>query len=233
MIRRVALVTGASRGIGLEICKQLAARGVHVVLTARNADKGQQACRQLAGQGLPVTFLALDVTDERARVQVMERVATDLGRMDVLINNAAVAPELTTPGLAVGLDLVRDTMESNVLGPLRLIQLAVPLMQRHGYGRIVNVSSGQGSFARMRAGKLGYRMSKTALNAMTRLIACELAESNILVNVMTPGWVRTHMGGIHAERSVEEGADTAVWLATLPDDGPRGRFFQDRQEIPW
>jgi NAD(P)-dependent dehydrogenase (short-subunit alcohol dehydrogenase family) len=233
MMRRVALVTGASRGIGLEICKQLAARGIHVVLTARNADKGQQACRQLAGQDLPVTFLALDVTDERARVQVMERVVADLGRVDILINNAAVAPELTTPGLAVGLDLVRDTMESNVLGPLRLIQLAVPLMQRHGYGRIVNVSSGQGSFARMRAGKLGYRMSKTALNAMTRLIACELAESNILVNVMTPGWVRTHMGGIHAERSVEEGADTAVWLATLPDDGPRGRFFQDRQEIPW
>ncbi|MGH9360274.1 MAG: SDR family NAD(P)-dependent oxidoreductase, partial [Thermoanaerobaculia bacterium] len=124
-------------------------------------------------------------------------------------------------------------LQTNLFGALRLCQAAIPLMRKNGYGRIVNVSSGRGSFAKLAAGGPSYRLSKTALNALTVILANELKETNILVNAMTPGWVRTRLGGMNAVRSTAEGADTAVWLATLPDDGPRGRFFKDRQELPW
>jgi NAD(P)-dependent dehydrogenase (short-subunit alcohol dehydrogenase family) len=127
----------------------------------------------------------------------------------------------------------RDTLETNLIGPLLLAQVLVPLMKRNGYGRIVNVSSGQGQLSDMGVGTPAYRVSKTALNALTRTLAAELKGSGILVNSMCPGWVRTDMGGAGAPRTVEQGADTAVWLATLPDDGPSGGFFRDRRPIPW
>ena len=230
---RIALVTGASRGIGLKVCRQLAARGIRTLLTARSEDKGRAAAGALAAEGLPVAFVRLDVTDEANLQAVAEYVTRQLGRLDILINNAAVALDRKQPGLEIGMDAVRGTIETNVYGPLRLIQLFVPVMRNHGYGRIVNVSSGLGSFSRIAAGKLAYRMSKVALNAMTRVVADELAGTNILVNAVTPGWVRTHMGGIHAERSADEGTEGILWLATLPDDGPRGKFFKDRTEFPW
>jgi NAD(P)-dependent dehydrogenase (short-subunit alcohol dehydrogenase family) len=180
-----------------------------------------------------VSFFPLDMTDEQSLLRVAEYVPRELGRLDILVNNAAVALDLKQPGLEIGMDVVRTTMETNVYGPLRLTQLFVPLMRQQGYGRVVNVSSGLGSFSRITAGKLAYRLSKASLNAMTKVFADELQDTNILVNAVTPGWVRTHLGGIRAERSVEEGADGVVWLATLPDDGPRGKFFKDRHEFPW
>jgi NAD(P)-dependent dehydrogenase (short-subunit alcohol dehydrogenase family) len=231
--RRHALVTGANRGIGLEVCRQLAARGVHTLLTARREDRGREAAAALAAEGLPVAFFPLDVTDEASLQRVAEYAARELGRLDILVNNAAISIEKKQPGLDVAMDVVRATVDTNLYGPLRLTQLLVPLMTRHGYGRIVNVSSGLGSFSLLAAGKLAYRLSKVALNAMTRVLADELRGTNVLVNAVTPGRVRTHLGGIHAQRSTEEGADGIVWLATLPDDGPTGKFFKDRTEFPW
>jgi NAD(P)-dependent dehydrogenase (short-subunit alcohol dehydrogenase family) len=231
--QRIALVTGASRGIGLKVCRQLGALGIRTLLTARSEEKGRAAADALAAEGLPITFLRLDVTDEERLQWVAEHVTRELGRLDILVNNAAIALDRKQPGLQIGMDAVRSTIETNVYGPLRLMQLFVPLMRKHDYGRIVNVSSGLGSLSRMTAGKLAYRMSKASLNAMTRVLADELSDTNILVNAVTPGWVRTHLGGIRAERSADEGAEGIVWLATLPDDGPRGKFFKDRTEFPW
>lgn len=230
---RIALVTGASRGIGLQVCRRLGARGIRTLLTARSEDKGRAAAEALAAEGLPIAFVRLDVTDEESVRRVVEHVTRELGRLDVLVNNAAIALDRKQPGLEIGMDAVRSTIDTNVYGPLRLTQAFVPLMRRHGYGRIVNVSSGLASSSRMAAGKLAYRMSKAALNVMTRVLADELAATNILVNAVTPGWARTHLGGIRAERSADEGAEGILWLATLPDDGPRGKFFKDRTEFPW
>jgi len=230
---RIALVTGGNRGIGLEVCRQLGARGVRTLLTARSEEKGRAAADALAAEGLPVSFLPLDVTDEASARRIAEHVAREFGRLDVLVNNAAISLDRKIPGLEIGMDVVRATIDTNVYGPLLLTQLFVPLMVKNGYGRVVNVSSGLGSFSRIAAGKLAYRLSKAALNAMTRVLADELRDTNVLVNAVTPGWVRTHLGGIRAERSTEEGAEGILFLATLPDDGPRGRFFKDRTEFPW
>ncbi|MGZ3459225.1 MAG: SDR family oxidoreductase [Archangium sp.] len=230
----MALVTGANRGIGLETCRQLAKLGIRVVLTARREDKGREAVEKLAADGLTVSFLPLDVTSEKDRQRIAEDVTREFGRLDILINNAGISLDFNVPALEVDFDtVIRPTIETNLYGPLHLTQLFVPLMRQQGYGRIVNVSSGLGSFSKITAGRLAYRLSKVSMNAMTKTFADELKDTNILVNAMTPGWVRTHMGGINAERSVEEGADTITWLATLPDDGPRGRFFKDRQDFPW
>ncbi|OJH40968.1 SDR family oxidoreductase [Cystobacter ferrugineus] len=234
MERRVALVTGANRGIGLEACRQLARLGLRVILTARREEKGKEAVASLTAEGLPVAFHPLDVDSAPDRVRIAEFITREYGRLDVLINNAGISVDGNTPALEVSLDeIVRPTLETNFYGALHLTQLFVPLMRQNHYGRIVNVSSGLGSFSKMTAGRLAYRLSKVAMNAMTRVFADELQDTNILVNAMTPGWVRTHMGGMNADRSVEEGADTITWLATLPDDGPRGRFFKDRQDFPW
>jgi NAD(P)-dependent dehydrogenase (short-subunit alcohol dehydrogenase family) len=159
------------------------------------------------------------------------------GRLDVLVNNAAIL--IDEPGgfkaslFDLKADTLRRTMETNLLGPIRLIQAAAPLMREQAYGRIVNISSSAGQLTDMGSGYPAYRMSKTALNALTRIAAAELGGGNVKVNAMCPGWVRTDMGGTSATRSPEEGADTAVWLATLPDDGPTGGFFRDRKPIAW
>ena len=136
-------------------------------------------------------------------------------------------------GLDADLDVVRETLGLNLFGAWRLCEAFVPLMQRNNYGRIVNVSSGMGALNEMRGGSPAYRVSKTALNALTRILASELWGSGILVNSVCPGWVRTDMGGSGASRSVEEGADTLVWAATLADNGPTGGFFRDRRPITW
>ena len=230
---RVALVTGGNRGIGLEVCRQLAVRGIRTLLTARREDKGRQAARALAEQGLPVSFCPLDVTDEHSVARAVDYAVHELGRIDILINNAGVALDFDVRGLDVEMSVVRTTMAINVYGPLCLTQRVVPVMRAQRYGRVVNVSSGLGSFSRLAAGKLAYRLSKASLNAMTKIFADELADTNILVNAVTPGWVRTHLGGIRAERSVEQGAEGILRLATLPDDGPRGKFFKDQDEFPW
>lgn len=230
---RTALVTGANRGIGLEICRQLARHGSRVLMTARDARKGQQAAERLRTDGLGVHFHQLDVTDAESLRRVVSFGEGEFGGVDILVNNAGVYPDEDVPGLSIDLDTVRRTMEVNAYGPLRLCQLMIPLMRARRYGRIVNVSSGAGAFSEMTGGTLAYRVSKVSLNAITRILADEVRGTGILINAMCPGWVRTEMGGRNAPRSVEEGADTAVFLATLPAGGPTGGFFRDRKPIPW
>lgn len=235
MPQRVAVVTGANRGIGFEICRQLARRGdIRVVLTARDEGKGNAAAEKLRGEGLDVESRRLDVTSERSVKEFAGWLADAHERCDVLVNNAGIlADPRGSRVLDSRVEAWRDTLATNVIGPLLLIQALAPLMQRNGYGRIVNMSSGQGQLADMGTGTPAYRISKTALNALTRTLAAELAGSGILVNSMCPGWVRTDMGGASAPRSMAQGADTAVWLATLTEGGPSGGFFRDRIPIPW
>lgn len=233
--RRVAVVTGANRGIGFEICRQLARRGdIRVILTSRDPAKGREAAGRLAQEGLEVDCHRLDVTEAKSVAALVAFLEARHGRADILVNNAGV---LLDPRGSRFLDsrpeTYRATLETNFFGPLLLCQALLPFMKRRRYGRIVNVSSGMGQLSGMGAGSPAYRVSKAALNALTCLLAAELAGSGILVNSMCPGWVRTDMGGAGAPRSLEQGADTAVWLATLPEDGPSGGFFRDRTPIPW
>lgn len=236
-VTRTALVSGANRGIGFEIVRQLARLGVMAAIGARDADEGQKAAQSLQSEGLDVPVVALDVNSDESAAAAVAEVKRLFGRLDVLVNNAAVL--IDEPGgfkaslFDLKPDTLRRTMETNLLGPIRLTQAAVPLMREQDYGRIVNVSSGAGQLAEMGGGYPAYRMSKTALNALTRITAAELGAGNVKANAMCPGWVRTDMGGPEAARTVEEGADTAVWLATLPDDGPTGGFFRDRKPMAW
>ena len=219
----VALVSGASRGIGAEIARQLASdHGFVVFAGARDPDDVEEA------EG--IIPIELDVTDQGDVEAVQEQIGSDPGHLDALINNAGVYGD---PIGVVDYDLDRahEVFEVNTFGPWRLCQAFVPLLQRSSQPRIVNVSSGAGQLSDMNGGRAAYRLSKAALNALTRTLASD--ERGIKVNSMCPGWVRTDMGGSSATRSVEEGADTAVWLATLPDDGPTGGFFRNREPIPW
>ena len=174
------------------------------------------------------------MTDEESINRCIDWIAAEYGRLDVLVNNAGIiGGGWSTSALDVDLDEVRATLETNLFGAWRLTQVALRLMRKNGYGRIVNLSSGMGQLSDMGGHSPAYRLSKTGLNALTRILTAEFEGENILVNSCCPGWVRTDMGGRSARRSVEEGADTPVWLATLPDDGPRGGFFRDRETIPW
>ncbi|HSF42218.1 MAG TPA: SDR family oxidoreductase [Thermoanaerobaculia bacterium] len=226
-------MTGANRGVGLEICRQLGAAGYKVVLTARNPEKGAKAAANLQKEGVDSCFHELDVTQPASARQAAAFVAGEMGRLDALVNNAAIAIDPQELLATVDPDVMRRTLETNLFGVLACCQAFLPIMKQQGYGRIVNVSSGRGSFSRLGSGGPCYRISKVAVNAMTVILADEVKEMNILVNAMTPGWVRTRLGGLKAPRSTSEGAETAVWLATLPDDGPRGKFFKDREEFPW
>jgi NAD(P)-dependent dehydrogenase (short-subunit alcohol dehydrogenase family) len=223
MPERVALVSGASRGIGAEIARQLAAKhGFLVFAGARNPSDVET----LDG----IEPIELDVTDQASVDAARERIEADPGRLDGLVNNAGVYGD---PIGVVDYDLERahEVLEINTFGPWRLIEAFVPLLRRSEHPRVVNVSSGAGQLSDMNGGRAAYRVSKAALNALTRTLASD--ERGIKVNTMCPGWVRTDMGGPAAPRSLEEGADTAVWLATMPDDGPSGGFFRDRRPIPW
>ena len=179
-----------------------------------------------------VTPIQLDVTDDDSVGAALAGIEAEHGRLDALVNNAGVYGSASG---AAGYDLgeAHDVFETNVFGPWRLIQAALPLLRSSDAPRIVNVSSGSGQLAEMGGGHAAYRLSKAALNALTRNLAADESGAGLLVNSVCPGWVRTEMGGASAPRSVEEGADTAVWLATLPADGPTGGFFRDREPIPW
>jgi NAD(P)-dependent dehydrogenase (short-subunit alcohol dehydrogenase family) len=234
---RIALVTGANRGIGLEIVKQLSRAGLLAVLGSRDVAKGREAAAKLASEGLEPPVVALDVTDEGSVRAAVEEVMRLFGRIDVLVNNAGILREGATPDvskvLALSPALALETFGTNTLGPLRMIEAVVPIMLKGGYGRVVNLSSGAGQLAEMGGGFPAYRMSKAALNALTRITAAEFGPTPVKVNAMCPGWVRTDMGGADATRPVEKGAETAVWLATLPDSGPTGGFFRDKAPIAW
>ena len=232
----VAVVTGAYRGLGFETCRQLARQGYRVVLTARNEPQGRGAAEILREEGLDVTFRALDVTSDASVRELAEFLNESFGRLHVLVNNAGIFPDASpwsgdSSVFDADLDTVRTGLETNTLGPVRLCQTLIPFMQ--GRGRVVNVSSGMGQLSEMNGCCPGYRLSKTALNAVTRIFADELKDTDIKVNSICPGWVRTDMGGKDAPLSVEEGAKGIVWAAVLPDDGPTGGFFRHGERIDW
>ena len=232
--KRLAVVTGGNKGIGYEICRQLARNGLRVVLTSRDAERGREACRKLEEEGLDVLQHQLDVTDQASVASIARHIEGKYGRVDVLVNNAGISIDSrSTSVLREKEETFRTTLETNFYGALRTCQALVPLMQRNRYGRVVNLSSGLGQLDDMGDGTPAYRVSKTALNALTRMVAKAVEGDNILVNSMCPGWVRTDMGGPRASRSVEQGAETAVWLAMLPHGGPTGGFFRDKKPIPW
>ena len=231
---RVAIVTGANRGLGFEIARQLMANDVFVVAAARDPEKGRVAVEELKRGGDNVAGHVLDVNDTHSVRFLVETVVRQHGAPSILVNNAGVFPEERGAKLTeLSTAYWRMTFETNVFGAMRMCREVVPHMLKLRYGRVVNISSGLGQMSKMAAGTPAYRASKAALNAITLTLADEVRGSGILVNSMSPGWVRTDMGGEEAPRSAEEGAETAVWLCLLPSSGPTGQFFRDRQPIPW
>lgn len=231
---RVALVSGGNRGIGYAICRALARKGCVVILGARNAGEGRAAAEALQSEGLNVEYRQLDVARDASVKSCVAAIMKRHGRIDILINNAGVLGDPKgSRVLDSGLDTYRNTLEVNFYGALRLVQAVAPAMRSARYGRIVNMSSELGQLRDMQTGAPAYRVSKTALNALTRMLAVELKDTGVLVNSMCPGWVRTRMGGPKAQRTPEQAADTAAWLATLPASGPTGGFFRDRKRLPW
>ena len=230
---RVALVTGANRGIGLEVCRQLAERGFAVVLTARDAEKARAAAEKVKSAG-QVEPAALDVSDARSIARAAAEISNRHDHLDVLINNAGINYDTWETAENADIDVtVAETIRTNLLGPWRVCQAFLPLLRKSKAGRIVNVSSESGSITEMGAGPPAYQVTKAALNAFTRTLAGELRGARILVNAVCPGWVATDMGGAGAPRSVKQGAASIIWAATLPDNGPTGGFFRDGKPLPW
>lgn len=230
---RLALVTGANRGIGLETARQLLASGLRVVLAGRDDRAAERAIGSLGALASSAGAVRLDVTDAKSIVAAQRSVRDRFGDVDVLVNNAAVLLAENEDALSTSVAEYRDTLEANVIGAIEVCRTFVPAMVTRRWGRVVNVSSSAGQLSTMSAWAPAYSMSKAALNAFTRQLASTLAGTGVLVNCVDPGWVRTDMGGASAPRSVEEGADGIVWLATLPDRGPTGGFFRDRKKIDW
>ncbi len=233
----VAVVTGGNRGMGLATCKVLAEKGFHVLLASRNLESGKAAAKVLSDQGLSIEAVKLEVTSQTDIDALADYLRDTHGRVDVLINNAGILidGDLGNPTSICDADVevIRKTIEINTVAPMMLTKALLPLMQQVGTGRIVNISSGMGQLSDMGGQHPGYRISKTALNAVTAIFAAELKDSGISINAVCPGWVRTDMGGSNADRSAEQGVDTAVWLATSADAGQSGGFYRDRQLIDW
>jgi NAD(P)-dependent dehydrogenase (short-subunit alcohol dehydrogenase family) len=217
----IAVITGANRGIGLEVARQLAARGDTAVLTARDPAKAQAAAERVGARAAQ-----LDVTDPDS----VARFAESVGDVDALVNNAAINYDTWERATTADLDVVRGTLDTNLLGAWRTTQALLPQLSRSEHPRIVNVSSGSGQLEDMGGGTPAYRVSKTALNALTRMLAAELPRAR--VNSVCPGWVATDMGGAGG-RPVSEGAKSVIWAIDVPDDGPTGGFFRDGQRLPW
>ena len=229
---KIALITGTNRGIGLETSKQLASKGITVIMTARNMQAGRPMVNELRKQWKHVWFHQLDVNDEKSIQDTYQYLENSYGKLDILINNAGVFLDNGKISLDLDIDALRSTMETNLYGPYRLIQVMLPLLKKSDGARIINLSSTMGQFSSMSERSAAYRISKTALNAMTVIFSAELSAFNIKVNSVHPGWVRTDMGGYNATKSVEEGADSVVWLATA-DEIPNGKFIYERKVINW
>lgn len=226
---RLALVTGANRGIGLETARQLAQLGFTVLMGVRDLAKGQEAAMTIGGK---VEAIALDVAVYDAAAHAAAEVERRFGRLDVLVNNAAIHYDPSARALRPDWTVIREAFEINVFGAWRVAAAFAPLLTASGHGRLVNVSSEGGSLASMGAGAPAYSTSKATLNALTRILAAELRGLGVLVNSICPGWVATDMGG-PGGRPVAQGAAGIVWAATLPDDGPTGGFFRDGKRLPW
>jgi NAD(P)-dependent dehydrogenase (short-subunit alcohol dehydrogenase family) len=231
--KRTALVTGANRGLGREVVRQLATQGHRTILTARHAESAEHAAAEMRASGLDVLALTMDVVSlpsiEAARRTLAE---WDL-HIDMLVNNAAVLVGDHDHVLDTSVERYRETIETNVIGAIAVSQAFVPAMVDQRFGRVVNVSSAAGQLSTMSTYAPAYSLSKAALNAFTRQLAAATKRCGVLVNCACPGWVRTDMGGPSAPLSVEQGADTIVWLATLPIGGPTGGFFSKRRQIDW
>ncbi len=238
--RRTAVVTGANKGIGLEIARQLARRGITVYIGARDEARGREAAEKLRADGLDARLLRLDVTDDASVAAAVASLEKEVGRLDILVNNAGIAIDDGPPS-RVSMDVLRRTYETNVFGLVRVTQALLPLLRRSDAGRIVNLSSGLGSltlnsdpswpFASVKY--LAYNSSKSAVNAITVQLAWELRDTKLKVNAADPGYVATDMNQHQGVRTVEQGAATPVRLATLPPNGPTGGYFNDEGPIPW
>ena len=228
---RVAIVTGANRGIGFEVTRQLADLGYTVVLGSRDLGKGEAAAKKLK-VGDRVLALRLDVTEQSTIDRLRDEIATTFGSVHVLVNNAAIHYDTWENAVDADLRTVQEALDTNLFGAWRMCQAFIPLLRKSKHGRIVNVSSEAGSLASMGAGAPAYAVSKVALNALTRMLAAELRRDRILVNSVCPGWVATDMGG-PGGRPVREGAASVVWAVELPDGGPTGGFFRDGRPVPW
>lgn len=233
--QRISVVTGASRGLGRAAARHLAVvEGHMVVATARRPEDLESLRSELRSAGHRIACHPLDVSDDDSVVTLAAWLGERFGRVDVLINNAGISLDRYSASLLdLPLEILRATLETNLYGVLRVTQALIPLMRASDAGRVVNLASGMGQLSDMQAGAPAYRISKTAVNAVTRILAAELAGSGIKVNSVCPGWCRTDLGGPDAPRTLAEGIDTVIWLATLPDDGPTGGFFRDRKPIPW
>ena len=229
---KIALVTGANKGIGREVARQLAAKGFHVFIGARNRSAGRKAADEIAKKGGEATFLEIDVSDNNSVAAAAREFAKALDHLDVLVNNAGIIVDGDDAILEINDELLRKTLETNALGALRVIRACVPLLAKSKAPRVINVSSGGGQLTGGTDGWApAYCISKTALNGVTSQLAAALPK--FAINSVCPGWVRTDMGGRSATRSVEEGADTIVWLATDAPQHLTGKFLRDRKEIPW
>jgi NAD(P)-dependent dehydrogenase (short-subunit alcohol dehydrogenase family) len=228
----IALVTGANRGIGREVARQLAVQSHVVYLGSRDTQAGEKAADELRSDGLDVRAITIDVTDLAGLSDAAARIGERHSHLDVLVNNAAIHYDTWQLAADADLTIVRQAFETNVFGAWQTTQAVLPLLRGGRHGRIVNVSSGAGSLTDMGGSTPAYRMTKASLNALTRMCAAELSRARILVNSVCPGWVQTEMGG-PGGRPVAEGAAGIVWAATLPDNGPNGGFFRDRHPIPW
>jgi NAD(P)-dependent dehydrogenase (short-subunit alcohol dehydrogenase family) len=231
----IALVTGSNKGLGFELIRQLSRAGITAILSARNESAGKEACRKLQAEGLPVNFVRLDVTDPVSISAAAEFIRNTYGKLDILINNAGILPDEDSEasGLHVSPDLVRRVFETNTLGPLQVCQAMIPLIRLSSAGRILNISSGLGSLNDMDRGYPAYRISKAALNAVTRILAAELIGTGITVNSICPGWVQTDMGGPNAERTPAQSEAGIIPVLLSKQDRPNGEFLRDGKPIPW
>jgi NAD(P)-dependent dehydrogenase (short-subunit alcohol dehydrogenase family) len=230
--RPVAVVTGANRGIGREVVRQLAESGYLVVLGARDAQRGRAAADDLGGEAAGIVARQLDVADDAGVRAAADWVGDAFGRCDALVNNAAIEYDTDARATSADLDRVHRAMETNLYGAWRCALAFLPLLRRSPHPRLVNVSSGGGSISSMGAGTPAYSVSKAALNALTRILAAELRGDGVLVNAVCPGWVETNMGG-PGGRPVADGAASVTWAVRLGDDGPNGGFFRDGRPVEW
>jgi NAD(P)-dependent dehydrogenase (short-subunit alcohol dehydrogenase family) len=231
--KQVALVTGGNRGIGYELVKQLALKGFKVILASRDPDLGHEAAQKLKELDLDVSCVVIDVTNQESILQAATRVNELYGRLDVLINNAGVYLEENKKLVAMDPSILEKTMATNFFGVYHVIRSFIPLMEKQGYGRIINVSSEYGAMSDMSYPGVGaYKLSKFVLNGLTRLVAAEI-NGDIKINAVDPGWVSSDMGGPSAPRTPKQAAESILWLATVGSEGPNGGFFRDGQQIEW
>jgi len=229
----VVFITGANKGIGFETAQQLAKAGWQVIIGARRIDAGQEASDKLVDQGLKVSSLQIDVADTPSISASAGEFKKRFDHLDVLINNAGIYPDEGLNILTISREQLATTFQTNTFGALAVTQAFLPYLRKAKAARVINLSSGYGQLSGLRPEVPSYCLSKLALNGVTLMLSRALASDGIAVNSMSPGWVRTDMGGSSAPRSVDEGADTAVWLASEAPQKITGKFFEDRKEIPW